>query len=501
MPIDDYFRTNADGAPIPDTFYENRITHLIGPSDYFSDLESRLAALGTGTPAENSSQFIYIANWTMGLTHNADGGSFSLGGVGASPTLREVLLDKAGQGVDVRVLGWISTCVLGSTAAEFLASYVAHWNRMTFETIRFLREESESRIATAAHRIKACMNVLAHPRGSSHAKLVILGDRTTRQYFGYTGGLDFVSSRHNWHDVVVKVEGPAVQGLYGFFRELWNEQISRNPLQIRNYERSLPSVTPNTPTIDTALPDPDPAGSHTVQNLRTIPSIPRIPLSFAPNGLFEIREAWFKALSAARQYIYIEDQYFWSDEVMNVINGRLRNNPELKVILVGWDTPNRRHERYALTAVRDYLFDGLTGDQESQVALYRRTDTLVHAKTTIIDDRWAIIGSANCNRRGLYTDIEHSLSIYDDEWVPEYRIQLWANHFHNRRRVERLDWALNVWSALWGSSGHGVTLREGSVSDWIFPEGEGSRGARSWRYDNFEDPDCRSINSNCWSPI
>jgi sugar-specific transcriptional regulator TrmB len=58
------------------------------------------------------------------------------------------------------------------------------------------------------------------------------------------------------------------------------------------------------------------------------------PISFAPNGIFEIRDAWRKAILAADQYIYIEDQYMISEEVMSWINQAIRTHPDLKVILL-----------------------------------------------------------------------------------------------------------------------------------------------------------------------
>ena len=49
----------------------------------------------------------------------------------------------------------------------------------------------------------------------------------------------------------------------------------------------------------------------------------------------------------------------------------------------------------------------------------------VHAKTTLIDDQCAIIGSANAMRRSLFTDIEHSVIYVDaQDSVTNYRTEL-----------------------------------------------------------------------------
>ena len=62
--------------------------------------------------------------------------------------------------------------------------------------------------------------------------------------------------------------------------------------------------------------------------------------------------------------------------------------------------------------------------------------TYVHAKTWIFDDKFATIGSANCNRRGMTYDSEVSAGIFDASsddqltycfahWL---RIRLWAHN-------------------------------------------------------------------------
>ncbi|HSM06183.1 MAG TPA: phospholipase D-like domain-containing protein, partial [Longimicrobiales bacterium] len=59
----------------------------------------------------------------------------------------------------------------------------------------------------------------------------------------------------------------------------------------------------------------------------------------------------------------------------------------------------------------------------------------VHSKIVLIDDAFASIGSANCNRRGYYSDGECNLFALretvaegDDNWIRELRLALWAEH-------------------------------------------------------------------------
>jgi len=58
----------------------------------------------------------------------------------------------------------------------------------------------------------------------------------------------------------------------------------------------------------------------------------------------------------------------------------------------------------------------------------------VHAKTWIFDDRFAIIGSANCNQRGWTHDSESCVGTFDESkdtpgtytFAHRLRIRLWA---------------------------------------------------------------------------
>src|SRR5207249_2712906 len=64
----------------------------------------------------------------------------------------------------------------------------------------------------------------------------------------------------------------------------------------------------------------------------------------------------------------------------------------------------------------------------------------VHAKLYIIDDEFAVVGSANCNRRGWEHDSELMVGIYDESTNGHYalsfahrlRIRLWARHLNMR---------------------------------------------------------------------
>jgi phosphatidylserine/phosphatidylglycerophosphate/cardiolipin synthase-like enzyme len=81
----------------------------------------------------------------------------------------------------------------------------------------------------------------------------------------------------------------------------------------------------------------------------------------------------------------------------------------------------------------------------------------VHAKVTIVDDKWAIIGSSNCMRRSLVTDWEHSVGFVapNSNDVRDYRARLWNEHFRhdNPADFHDLQAALHSWEPTWGTAG------------------------------------------------
>ncbi|WP_433249971.1 phospholipase D family protein [Actinomadura nitritigenes] len=519
--------TVPPSQPLPATFGGCKVTPLIDGTTYFDELKKQLAKLGVGSPTENADQFIYIAGWDLHLMGGrilpAPGSSgtytplvelakpFSLDGPAAPAQLNDLLKDKARAGVDVRILGWASFAIMAdnmvqSKGVEHGLANIRNVNLATLTAILDLR--NEPKLAE-----KAWVNILTHSAGSAHTKLVVLGSGSGA--IGFTGGLDLVGDRHGsqphparqWHDVQAKVEGPAVQAMHDFFRAMWNEVRGRKVRPFRVGFAGLDSHTPGSPELAArTLPTTSP-GKHHVQSLRTLPqfnykSSNRLPendkISFAPSGVFEVRTAWFKAIKAADRYVYIEDQGFWSIEVMSRLHDAVQAKPDLKVILVvGVADPNDPvFPPYGQVALTQGLLKGLTPAQRGQVAMFTR-NVIVHTKSTIVDDHWAIIGSANAFRRSLYTDIEHSVAVLDEEdsLVQVYRVELWSDSFElpfaDQPLIVNIDKALNVWNSAWGTSGSGVTLPAG-IKPVVLPTAEKTLTAKEQeRYDMFADVDSR----------
>ena len=120
----------------------------------------------------------------------------------------------------------------------------------------------------------------------------------------------------------------------------------------------------------------------------------------------------------------------------------------------------------------------------------------VHAKTVLVDDQWAVIGSGNCMRRSLYTDLEHGVAFIDEDGtaVRDYRAALMADHFGHDTAADFNDVqaALNAWDPSWGTPGGAPPLPRKRLQRLALPVTEVAfTDARRKHYDMYDDADSR----------
>jgi phosphatidylserine/phosphatidylglycerophosphate/cardiolipin synthase-like enzyme len=158
-----------------------------------------------------------------------------------------------------------------------------------------------------------------------------------------------------------------------------------------------------------------------VQVLRTYPA-KRPPYPFAPDGERSIARLYAKVLDRARSLIYVEDQYFWSEEIAQLYERALRQAPDLRLIAVVPRYPDRNGRLSGPTSRLGQLamMERLTRAAPDRVAFFDLENeggdaVYVHAKAVIVDDVLAMIGSDNMNRRSWTHDSELSIAVLDEE--------------------------------------------------------------------------------------
>jgi phosphatidylserine/phosphatidylglycerophosphate/cardiolipin synthase-like enzyme len=246
---------------------------------------------------------------------------------------------------------------------------------------------------------------------------------------------------HPWHDVHCRAEGAVVGDVLRNVAERWNEVAARHG--VAAWPAGMASAAPAS------------AGSATAQVIRTIPPH---TYAFAPAGIATIKEAYLRALRQARHFVYIENQYLWTEqflgldslrwgepsqdmrEVMEALAAAVERGAQVAITLP--DHPNvGRHftdggvewlrARAATGGAATRLHVFTLGNAVDDASLpggtfYRPVYT--HAKVAIVDDVWWTAGSANLNSRGMRTDAEINLSVADAAGARSLRALLWTEH-------------------------------------------------------------------------
>jgi phosphatidylserine/phosphatidylglycerophosphate/cardiolipin synthase-like enzyme len=139
--------------------------------------------------------------------------------------------------------------------------------------------------------------------------------RRDGELVAWTGGMDLVGNRRDdprrlaegpYHDLQARVEGPAAEDIAYTLRDRWTFDADRETDIGSNSDPSL------LPVLDIPQIAPLADGRDIAQVARTYPRVgdPARELTFAPNGDFTIHDTVIQAINQAREYIYIEDQYF-----------------------------------------------------------------------------------------------------------------------------------------------------------------------------------------------
>jgi phosphatidylserine/phosphatidylglycerophosphate/cardiolipin synthase-like enzyme len=271
--------------------------------------------------------------------------------------------------------------------------------------------------------------------GSHHQKFLVVNG--TQGRFAFAGGVDISPDRLDtpghgapgpFHDVQLKVEGPAVEDIRRTFADRWNH-----------------AQHPGRPPLPVEEEPPPPAGGAFVQIACTFPPRKRYP--FAPEGALDPLAAFERAVRKAKRFIYLEDQYLTPYSGMGTYEakhdlglvGALREalgriDYLVMVVPNHTDQPEGRRMRAqflrALTDVakEKVLTFFLERDPPcvpvaGEVAVCKRgprsgmtgnpQEIYCHSKTWIVDDIVARVGSANCCRRSHTHDSELDVVVVD----------------------------------------------------------------------------------------
>lgn len=266
---------------------------------------------------------------------------------------------------------------------------------------------------------------------SHHQKILIT--KGARGVIAFCGGLDIAKDRVGkvtfhpgspFHDVHCRIQGNGACDLIDVFVQRWlSHPDSKSLDDTKGHLRGMIDRTPPSK-------DRKPAGDQFVAIARTFNSF-KVKKEWCAKDL-SIRETLIRAIGAARRFIYIEDQYLVDKELAEALLDALKHIQHL-TILIPYESDLPLIEGGRSVFVWKIWSDKSTAKNARVFQLNK--ETYVHAKTWIFDDEFAVIGSANCNRRGLVGDSEVMANIFDkpaSDEAPSFpqklRRHLWREH-------------------------------------------------------------------------
>ncbi|MDQ2664995.1 MAG: phospholipase D-like domain-containing protein [Gemmatimonadota bacterium] len=217
----------------------------------------------------------------------------------------------------------------------------------------------------------------------AHMRVVCIDGRV-----GYTGGFGISDKwfgngrdKDQWRDSNVRFTGPSVRQLQAGFVACWAE------------------ATGNLLVGDVLFPALEPESGGVVAGLlHCSPSV----------GSTEAERFFALSIATARKRLYITNSYFVPDkEFRELIADAARRGVDTRVLTAGMSS-DVKSTLYASRARYEELL-------EAGVRLYEYRQTMMHAKTLVVDGKWGAAGSMNADNRSLSFNEETVLLMLDDE--------------------------------------------------------------------------------------
>lgn len=272
----------------------------------------------------------------------------------------KILRDKARAGVEVR----------------FIYDDVGSWGLSP----KFLRELRKDGVQVCCFQPVVFPWLTSKVNYRNHRKIIVVDGQV-----GFTGGINIADrylvrrGKHGmWRDTHLRLEGESVRMLQVVFLTDW---FFLNKKELLNDNKFFPpsTVAEECPVqIATSGPDSDWAA---------------------------IMQAFFSAITHARDHIYISSPYFLPNQaILTALKVAALGGIDVRLML-----PSRSDSKIVYWATRSYISELM--DAGIKIYFYRRGFN--HSKVIMIDGKFSSVGTANMDVRSFEDNFEVSAIMYD----------------------------------------------------------------------------------------
>ena len=278
--------------------------------------------------------------------------------------VEDILLRKAAQGVDVRLIYDDFGSLLGLPT-----DFVVRMERSRIRCIPF-------------NPVVPLVSLVMNHR--DHRKIAVIDGN-----IAYTGGVnladEYINAEHRfgyWKDAAIRLEGAAVWNFTVMFLNSWNA--------------FRPQETDYAPFAPTKLPE---TSDGIVQ-----------PYSDSPLDEEPLAETvYLNILNQAQQYIYIYTPYLAvGEEMLDALKNAAKRGVDVRLVLPG--IPDKK---LVFRLSRSYYVPLL----RAGVRIYEFTPGFLHSKCYVSDDHLAVVGSINMDYRSLFLHFECGALLYNNSQV------------------------------------------------------------------------------------
>lgn len=303
--------------------------------------------------------------------------------------VRDVLIDKARQGVEIRVIYDDVGCW--------------HVPHHFFEEMRNAGIEVRSFLKVRFPLFTSKVNY------RNHRKIVVIDGRV-----GFVGGMNLAErymrgfSWGIWRDTHLLIEGKAVHGLQTTFLLDWYF-----------VDRTLITASRYFPKIESC-------GDSLVQIVTSEPVGP----------WKEIMQGLAMAISGAQKYFYLQTPYFLpTEQILSAMQTAALSGVDVRLML-----PERADNRVTHLGSHSYLADVL----RAGVKVYFYKKGFLHSKLMVSDDMLSTVGSTNVDFRSFEHNFEVNAFMYDLETA----LQMKEIFLEDQRECTQLflkNWVKRSW--------------------------------------------------------
>lgn len=388
------------GAALPNW---SRLAHMLNRKEFLLCKETDVTYFSGGDAffedalkrMAQAEQFIFIEFFIL-----AEGKLFD--------RLLKILLDRAGRGVEVKII-----------YDDF-----GSLTRMRSETVRKMREAGiEIHVFNPVHQYvnRLCFNY------RDHRKLICVDGQ-----YAYTGGINvadeyvgYVRRFGEWKDSGLLLDGMGAWGLTSRFIHMW-EMLGGRMQNEHDYYRPLERKD----------------GHGWCQSFAVGPLD-------QPDNLAE--DLFFHCITNARRSIWITTPYFAvEDSMVRALCAAADGGVDVRLLLPG--IPDHKYTQIVARSRYERLL-------EHGVKVYEFTPGFLHAKSFLVDDELAFLGTVNMDYRSFHLHYECGVMLYqvpalqeirrdmEDIMVRSKRLEAaaWGKRSRLRRILEKLLRVFSIW--------------------------------------------------------